>query len=234
MLESDSALATARRARLVDAAARTDVGRVRGRNEDAVAVSPAAGIFVVADGMGGHAGGDVASALAAHAAYEVLAARTPRTSRPVALRAAFTAADKRVRGEAARRPALDGMGTTLVALLVQGDRATVGHCGDSRAYLWRGGVLTGLTRDHGQGHVVTRAIGAGPGPSPDIAAVALAPGDVLLLCSDGLSKPLGSRGIARVMAGAPLDCNRACEALIDATFAAGAPDNVTVVLARLG
>ncbi|HEY8339094.1 MAG TPA: Stp1/IreP family PP2C-type Ser/Thr phosphatase [Egibacteraceae bacterium] len=238
----------------VAVAGRSDVGRLRDGNEDAWFIGRR--VMVVADGLGGHAAGEVASRLA----VEQLAALDERAdaswaddvdSARAALREAIEAANRTVRQAAAADLARAGMGTTVTAAVVVGDRLCLGHVGDSRAYLLRDGALRQLTEDHshvaelvraGQitpaearvhphRAVITRALGLEdtvevdtPEPEP------LAPGDVVLLCSDGLTEPLTDEAIAQLIAGVD-DPDRACAVLVDAANAAGGPDNITVVVA---
>ncbi len=223
-------------------------GRVRSLNEDAILVDPTGALWVVADGMGGHGHGDLAADLVVDAF-----ARMPHGGGGRALLArAFDAAHETVR----RRAEADGLGSigaTAVAALVEGRHATLGWAGDSRGYRLRGAALERLTRDHSvvqelidsgglteaeaerhpQSHVVTRAVGAGARAEPSFADVDLAPGDLLLLCSDGLTRCVPEPEIARILAGAP-DPDTACRALIEAALAAGAPDNVSAVVVRIG
>jgi protein phosphatase len=223
-------------------------GRVRSLNEDAILVDPSGVLWVVADGMGGHGHGDLAADLVIDAF-----ARLPHDGPGRRLLAqGFDAAHAAVRGRAAAE-GLGPIGATAVAALIDGGRATLGWAGDSRGYRLRAGHLERLTRDHSlvqelvdvgelteaeaehhpQGHVVTRAVGAGDRAEPSFAEVDLAAGDVLLLCSDGLTRCVPDLGIARVLAEAP-DPEAACRGLVEAALAAGAPDNVSAVVVRIG
>ena len=204
---------------------KTDVGRVRKANQDSLAVVEADGLdrcadalFVVADGMGGRAGGEIASLLTVQTipdvVRDVLAGQNgaaPDEAMSAALREGIVAANEAVWARSRSTPDLRGMGTTCVAALVKGDLAAVGHVGDSRIYRLREGVLTQLTEDHSlvQEHVragdltraearasryknvITRAIGAANEVEPEIKLIDLLVGDTLLLCSDGL--PTSSR-----------------------------------------
>jgi protein phosphatase len=224
-----------RQLRCVDSHARTDTGRVRDHNEDACVTDPERGIFVLADGMGGHAGGEVAATTACVSAHKALATNSVIEGRvDSAMRAAFAAADRSVRSRAARDPSLVGMGTTLVVAWGFLGRLWIGHAGDSRAYLWRDGRLSCLTQDHGHGHIVTRAVGIGSQTIPDTSSIPLMKGNILLLCSDGLSKPLSDTSIARVFASGRRTCSKISADLVDSALAAGGPDNVTVAVARFG
>jgi PPM family protein phosphatase len=237
---------------LICAFAGSDPGRVRERNEDSYHSGRT--LFAVADGLGGHSAGDVASATAVRVLAR-LDGRRPASVEEAReqLVAAFQEANQAVRDEAARDPARAGMGTTLTAALLAGEQLIIAHVGDSRAYLLRPGeqlrqltsdqtvvaemVRQGrLTRDQAAAHpyrsVLTTAIGLEselevqlPAPLP------LRPGDQVLLCSDGLTEPVGEDAIAELLMSSP-DGEATCQALIDAANAAGGPDNVTVVLVR--
>lgn len=231
----------------VTAHGRSDVGRVRSGNEDALLLGST--VFAVADGMGGHRGGEVASATA----LEPLAALDGRRFDDAdAALAALTDAVVRANAAVSQRsnaePDLEGMGTTLTAVLVDGRDAHLVHVGDSRAYLARSGTFVQLTDDHtlvqtllDQGRitadqiathphrsVITRAVGVGEDVEVDGMRLTLRDGDRLVLCSDGLSGVVDDATIARMVAEhAPAD---AVERLVDAANAAGGPDNVTVVV----
>jgi serine/threonine protein phosphatase PrpC len=234
----------------VTAHGRSDVGRVRSGNEDALFVGRT--LFAVADGMGGHRAGEVASA-AALGPLGPLDGRNFADSDAAltALTEAVTAANAEVSRQAKDDPDLEGMGTTLTAVHVDGRDAHVVHVGDSRAYLARGDRLVQLTDDHtlvqaliDQGRitrddiathphrsVITRAIGVAPDVEVDAAHVTLHDGDRIVLCSDGLTGVVDDATIARTvrdLAPAP-----AVDALIDAANAAGGPDNITVVIVAI-
>lgn len=220
--------------RIIDAFAATDPGFRRGNNEDASISDPERGFFVVADGMGGHPGGEIASTIASQAAHSYFSKSVGTDPRPT-LRGAFQAADMTVRAYGQGNAKYAGMGTTMVALAVRGDRAWVAHCGDSRAYMHHGG-LSQLTQDHGYGHIVNRAIGCAFGVGADVSSMPVRKGDVFLLCSDGLSAYVDKDLIARELraVSGSKSCKSACEALIDHALDAGGPDNVTVVVVKLG
>lgn len=236
----------------IEAAAATDVGRVRAVNEDSFLVLPH--VVVVADGMGGHACGDVASALAVAAFAEL--GDGPVTVDDVV--EAVARADRAILDEAAAREERDGMGTTLtgVALVDQGGSPhwLVFNVGDSRVYRLAGAVATQLTVDHSEvadlvaaghltpeqarvhplRHVITRSLGMGPEPVPDAWLVPVAADDLFLACSDGLTGEVQDEEIGRLVAevrarGGDLDA--VARALVDAAVEAGGHDNVTVVLA---
>jgi PPM family protein phosphatase len=230
----------------VQAHGRSDVGRVRPGNEDALLIGST--VFAVADGMGGHRAGEVASA----AALEPLGLIDGRPfgdpARAIAaLTEAVTAANADVVLRSRTDPDLEGMGTTLTAVLIEGSDAHLVHVGDSRAYLARDGRLTQLTADHtlvqaliDEGRlrpdqvathphrsVITRAVGVAAQVEVDGLHLQLEDGDVLLLCSDGLTGVVDDTTIARLLAEhGPRDV---VDALIEAANAAGGPDNITVV-----
>ena len=233
----------------------TDVGLARSGNEDSYLCGRT--VFAVADGLGGHQGGEVASAMA----VEPLAALDGRAFADArqaaeALTAAIAEANRAILERAREDRTLWGMGTTVTAAAVAADRLLqLAHVGDSRAYLLRGGgPLRQLTEDHtavaeavGRGlltraqaavhpqrGVVTRAVGLDPGVRVDTPPpLELAPGDQVLLCSDGLTEVVDEERIAEVLTG-QADGDGACRALIAAANDAGGPDNVTVVLLRVG
>ena len=226
-------------------ASSTDIGRLRDHNEDAVHPSghgTAGGGFVaaVADGMGGHVAGEVASNLALKAAVETTGGPVPR------VRAGNWAVMGRIRDE----PELSGMGTTLTLGVFgeDGDLA-IGHVGDSRAYLIREGRIRQLTRDHSlvaeliesgrldpadaAGHpfrsVITRALGLEQDVDVDVVEERLAPGDRVVLCSDGLTSMIEDDAVERVLVESA-DPAAAVDALVEAANLAGGSDNITVVV----
>ncbi|MSR21318.1 MAG: serine/threonine-protein phosphatase [Gemmatimonadetes bacterium] len=195
----------------------SDVGKTRTRNEDSWSLVPGLGAAVVADGMGGHPGGDLASRIAADAAVGVLREEFGAESRPgeplhermsAAMRRSVMSAHEAIRARAEREPELDGMGTTLTALAVDPatDLFVLGNVGDSRAYRFRAGELTRLTRDdtwvqerldakrltpeqarrHPFAHLLTQCLGLEDTPKPRITEGTVQVGDAYLLCSDGL------------------------------------------------
>jgi protein phosphatase len=226
-------------------AARSDVGRVRAGNEDRWLARPP--LFVVADGMGGHAAGEVAAQLAVDAFAALSDARVgPFTAEVLA--GAIQDADDAIHRRASDDPAVAGMGTTCTALAVEGSTAHLAHVGDSRAYLLRAGRLTQLTEDHtlvaalvhdgvlsaeaattdDRRHVILRALGVGDAASADRLDVALRPGDRLLLCSDGLTGHLDGPALADALGpGTPAE---AADRLVALAIDAGGEDNVTVIV----
>lgn len=233
-MNSPLARARHRAPRVVDCAALTHVGLVREGNEDAHAALPDRGVLLVADGMGGHVGGEVASAIAVATARASLLARAGRQPRPQAMRVAFADAHAAILARAAREPALRGMGTTLVACSFDGPKAHVAWIGDSRAYLVRDGKLLRLTKDHGANGILYRALGAQLGAGADVRAVDLRRDDALVLMTDGACGVLDDPAMERALARGAPSCKDAARALVDRVLRAGAPDNVSVVVARVG
>lgn len=257
----------------VEVFARTEVGCVRKRNEDAFvvvnlatreiglhsgervqALSTAGTLIAVCDGMGGAAAGEVASSIAAKTVGETMLGRSPFESieqATQAMLAAVTEVNSAIREAAASDPMHHGMGTTMTAALAFGPELLIAHVGDSRAYLRRGRALTQLTTDHsivGQliaagrlqpeqarnyehRNVLLQALGVQPRVGPEVVVAQLRAGDVLLLCSDGLTGPLPDEAIVELMLRYQ-DPVRCCRALTEAACAAGGPDNVTVAVAR--
>ena len=233
----------------------TDVGRVRKSNEDSVAFvipsknDPAASrgcLFLVADGMGGHAAGEVASALAVEIVRQVYFSLQKPV--PDSLMMAFKSANRAIFEHGQSNPECRGMGTTCTALAIRDGQLWLGHVGDSRAYLLRNGHLTQLTDDQtlhaqmireglmtaeeskaaGGGNVILQALGTGLDVVPTIEenGIPLSEGDILVLCTDGLWNMVDDASIAETAArSAPQE---ACQQLVDAALAAGGYDNVSV------
>jgi serine/threonine protein phosphatase PrpC len=211
---------------------RSETGHVRQRNEDALLVDPDSGVFAVADGMGGHPAGDVASAIAVARLEDALRGydgSDPETALVRALEEAHGAVVADAEGNPGRR----GMGSTAVVAIVGDDAAWVAHVGDSRCYLLSGANgLRRVTEDHGAGGYLTQALGLDRGVRPDVATVPLAAGDRLLLCTDGLSNMVEDDEIATMLREAD-DAQAASDVLTAAALDAGGIDNVTtVVIAR--
>ena len=209
--------------------AATDVGLVREANEDALLVLPEAGVVAVADGLGGHAAGEVASAVAVDTLRAALGA-APDLSEdevPGLLGDAVQAAHRAVVDDADRDPDHRGMGTTVVVAHVRAGQAWVAHVGDSRAYALTGEGLVPLTRDHGAGGMLTQALGLGD-VAADLVEVETAPGDRLLLCTDGLTGTTDEAEIAALLREG--DPQQACDALVQAALRGGGIDNTTVVV----
>jgi serine/threonine protein phosphatase PrpC len=229
----------------VEAGARSDIGRARKRNEDAYLVKEP--LFAVADGMGGHRGGDVASAMA----LEILEAGGEGEERPIVLLiSGIKSANQRVLERAEADRDLRGMGTTLTAVVAEDAKAHVAHVGDSRAYLLReGNALQQLTEDHTlvqrmvregrlspeeagthpQRSILTRVLGVEEEVSVDELTLDLHAGDRLLLCTDGLTSMVGRDRIQQILE-AEREPQAACDKLIDAANRAGGEDNITVIV----
>ena len=229
-------------------AAVSHVGKIRSNNQD----SGYAGkhLFVVADGMGGHAGGDVASAIAVKRIAETDKLYTSPNDAEFALQAAVLAANALIAETVFDHAELTGMGTTVSGILRVGDHVALAHIGDSRIYRWRDGKLEQITKDHTfvqrlvdsgritheeasvhpRRAVLMRVLGdVDASPELDSTVLPTQPGDRWLLCSDGLSSYVSEEKIAAVMASTP-DALDAAEQLVKDSLDQGAPDNVTVIL----
>ena len=232
----------------VRSAARSDTGRKRSANEDFYAVVEKLGLFVVADGLGGHVAGRRASELGVGALVEAVSA-DPESAAATVLRRGFAHANDLIREVAERDAQLRGMGTTLVALWLRGDEAVLAHAGDSRLYLLRERRLHGLSLDHSlvgervargeltaeqarthpSRHVITRAVGVLPAVEPDVSSLRTRPGDVLMLCSDGICAQLSDDELEHCLAGRR-DLDAAAERLVELANARGGEDNATLIL----
>jgi serine/threonine protein phosphatase PrpC len=235
----------------------TDTGRARSNNEDAVAVDATFGLVVLADGMGGYNAGEVASDMVTSFIKSDLgnwlrdAGTASDTDVRQAIETSVEHANRAVYEAARANAAYAGMGTTLVVGVLRGSRLLLGHVGDSRAYRWRDGRLLQITRDHSllqeqidagiitpeqaqsasNKNLVTRAVGVDPMVQLETHEHQIMPGDVLLLCSDGLSDMIDDAVIARVLERhAALDAAGA--ALIEEANGAGGKDNIAVILVR--
>ena len=233
------------------ASALTDRGRKRASNEDAFGLSVEHGVYIVCDGMGGAAAGEVASTLAVGEMMQWLTQR-PRTSPPpIEAAEAVNAANEAIYSRSQRNPSLNGMGTTLVALLVEDRRAWMVNVGDSRGYRLRNSNLEQITLDHslveeqirlGQmsqeealrsplKNVITRALGTQSAVTPDIFELETEPGDLFLLCSDGLVREL-SDSVVESLLRLDLTLEEMCSRLVEAANEAGGHDNITCLLVR--
>jgi serine/threonine protein phosphatase PrpC len=242
----------------------TDVGRQRQHNEDTFLVADEAKLFLVADGMGGHAAGEIASRIAVDSISEFIVHTkeddgtwphaydehyTRTTNR---LMAALRMANTRVL-EAMRKDAkLRGMGTTVVAAMADDGKFSVAHVGDSRAYMIRNGKISRITNDHSwvfeqvqagmlteaeaEKHplrnVITRALGGALSVNPDASEIDSRPGDVYLLCSDGLTGMVPEEEILKLVTANADDLEAACRQLIDTANERGGLDNVTAILVK--
>ena len=225
----------------------TDVGRKRAANEDFFAVEEKHGLFVVADGLGGHVAGRRASELGVTALVETVLGEVGNGAAEV-LRRGFERANAVIRDFSERNTQLRGMGTTLAAQ-PHGGEAVVAHAGDSRVYLLRERRLHGLSLDHSlvgervargeltpeearihpSRHVITRAVGVLPAVEPDVSSLRVRGGDVLMLCSDGISAQLSDAELEHCLSGRR-DLDAAAERLIELANARGGEDNATVIL----
>ena len=236
----------------VRTAARSDVGLRREANEDFYAIDESAGLFVVADGLGGHAAGRTASELAVGRFMDFL--RTAgHGSDFERLHAACVSAHEAILEKVLEDSSLQGMGTTLAGLWFQGGRMALAHVGDSRIYVFRDGKLHGLTCDHSlvnemifrgaltnqqarlhpYRHVITRALGVGQTVEPDIVELEPRSGDVYLLCSDGVTGPMDHEDLAQVMLAGRRDLETIADSLISIANESGGDDNATAVLVEL-
>jgi len=224
-------------------ASRSDTGRKRRRNEDAYVVQPP--LFAVADGMGGAQAGEVASRLA----VEALADDDGGTGGESRVLQLIQEANRRVYEHQGSNSDTSGMGTTMTVALVEDGIVTIGHVGDSRAYLVRDGAVDQLTEDHSlvaelirsgklspeeaeshpQRSVITRALGSDPDVDVDTFTVEAQPGDVFLLCSDGLTSMVGDESILEAVEGHRGDLDGAASELVQRANRAGGEDNITVV-----
>ena len=219
----------------------TDPGRRYELNEDVAVFDEASNIWLVADGMGGHPAGEVASEIAATKVLELARQDDNLTS-------AYQAAHQEIIDDAARTEGCEGMGTTIVGMLIRGNEALFAWVGDSRGYLWRNGQLRPVTRDHSfmqllldqkritpaearnhpQRNVVTQVLGVGE-PEPDTTRIALRQGDWLLLCTDGLNDELTDEEIGAIL-GSDLAFDALAGALVESACNAGGRDNVTALI----
>ncbi|MGC8722854.1 MAG: Stp1/IreP family PP2C-type Ser/Thr phosphatase [Acidobacteriota bacterium] len=248
---------------IMEASGLTDVGRKRSNNEDAFAIRPELRLYVVADGMGGHSSGEVAAQIAVNqivAFFEVQdlseEATWPYPSYDDGLsfegnklRTAIALASEQIQNYSSEHPESRGMGTTVVAALVVGDRLIIGHVGDSRAYLYSGGQLSVLTMDHSWvseqvrlgflteeeaahhpfRNVITKALGTKDQAQADVLEMDVAVGDRILLCSDGLNSMAAEEDIARTLARRE-SLEATCRSLVELANQKGGEDNVTVIL----
>ncbi len=238
----------------------THRGRVRQSNQDSLGVfAPSTGLFnrsglylfIVADGMGGHQGGEVASRIAAQTMGDVFSRKSNKTRPGQALKDALTAANDAVLAQSARSPKMKGMGTTVVAATATPEMIYALNVGDSRAYLIRGEDIRQITQDHSlvaeqvrRGelteeeaeivtgrNVITRSVGRHLDANPDLFTEAWQPGDILLLCSDGLWGQVSDAQILTVLTEIE-DPQAAVEKLIKMAMIAQAPDNVSVIVVK--
>jgi serine/threonine protein phosphatase PrpC len=237
------------------AAIRTDVGKVREHNEDRAFADPELGLFVVADGVGGHQGGEVASNLATEMIVSSLKGALSDEERPGEtdrlIWTAIRTAHEMIWARAGEDPTLSGMSTTVVLALCRPDRLHIAHVGDSRAYLIHGDAMRQLTEDHSVAaemiragrltpsaarrhrarHLITRCLGSPDSAEPELLSLPWSRGSYLLLCSDGLTDMVHDEEIKEVVLSGGAQVQASCERLVDIANTHGGADNITVVLA---
>lgn len=231
----------------------SDIGLVRALNEDSLCVLPKLGLFAVADGMGGHLAGEVASATALQMLEQELGKRLQDGELPEqALVGAVQEANRKVYELSSANQQWSGMGTTITALLKREEAVYIAQVGDSRAYLLHESLIEQLTEDHSlvrelvkngelteeqamhhpQRNVLTRALGIAPSLNVDIYQQKVSPGDLLLLCTDGLTGYLSPAEIMLTVDNST-DLDTAARSLVDKALAAGGKDNITVILLEI-
>jgi serine/threonine protein phosphatase PrpC len=239
------------------ASGKTDQGLVRANNEDKFYLDEKLGLLVVADGMGGHASGEIASNLAVNVIRDyfqgpqkLIGASNPAYSEATnKLNCAISLANQAVYEAAQSSPQFKGMGTTVVAVLLTGNRLSIAHIGDSRAYLIRAGLIDQLTDDHSMvneqvkrdiiskeeaaksemRNILTKALGISAEMEADLDELTMFGDDILFLCSDGLNTMLSDKAMLEIISVAG-NSAAACDALINAANEQGGKDNITVVI----
>lgn len=244
----------------------SDIGKKRGRNEDSYLVNDELGLFVVADGMGGHSGGEFASRFAVSTIEEVIQSMNMDPEATVIsgvnedgskfgdrLRYAIEVASQKIYDQAIFEPELKGMGTTVAALLVDGNKACVANVGDSRVYLIRGGVIKQVTEDHSLvseqmragilsandakthklKNIITRSVGYQEEVNADLFYLDLQSGDSLVMCTDGLTNLLDDTFIHEAVKANGNDLEAACRHLVGSANAKGGDDNITVLICQV-
>ena len=233
------------------AAAVSDRGRKRQSNEDAFGYSVEHGVYLVCDGMGGAAAGEIASSLAVDEVMRLLTERAAGTPLDELIEQAIASANEAIYSRSQANPKLNGMGTTLVAMVVEERRVRVLNIGDSRCYRLRAEHLEQISEDHSLvdeqvrlgrmtpaealrsplRNVITRALGTQSRVTPDTFDLEAEPGDLFLLCSDGLTRELPDAKIESML-GAALPLDALCASLVEAANEAGGGDNITCLLVR--
>lgn len=230
----------------------SDVGRKRQKNEDSYLINDELNIFVVADGMGGHAGGEYASRIAITTIEEMFRQQNGNTSPPEEIvDKAIRDASAKIISKAEEDQALKGMGTTVICLHLDGKRAVLGHVGDSRAYLFRDGALEQLTEDHSLvneqvktglitaeeakthqfKNIITRSVGVTPEVEVDIVIKKLKVGDSFLICSDGLSNLVEMKEMEKELS--ERETVLAAKAMVDLANKRGGDDNITLLVVEV-
>jgi len=235
-------------------AGRTDVGVVRSGNEDAFLMVPDSGVFIVADGMGGHAAGEVASEMAVQIVARSLDGVLGRSDEETAevIRKGIVEANSSIFQRTLVEQDKRGMGTTATALVINGERYMIGHVGDSRAYLFRDAQLLQITKDHSYvqeqvdagyltpaqarthpySNVITRCVGANSDVAPDVYGGTLRPDDLFLIASDGLTGMLEDEDLLTILTSGRSP-GELVDRLISEANRRGGLDNVTVIIVRI-
>ncbi len=233
---------------------KTDIGLRRSNNEDAFIISPELGFCLAADGMGGAAAGELASKIFADTVLEIFADSTDQSEKEILYRVkkAFSFANEKILDDATQNPNHEGMGCTAELLAFFGDGFALGHVGDSRTYRFRSGQLRQLTQDHTivqqqieeglisseniRNHplrnVILRALGQERELALDLLRGKILPGDLFLLCSDGLTDMVQDDQIQEILS-SDIDIHRKADKLVESAKAAGGKDNITVVLVAI-
>ena len=237
----------------IEYSARSDQGKIRTSNEDSYIADGESGVFLVADGMGGHAAGEIASQITASAVKEAMDGRKPEADLEEVLQLAVQSANNQVYETQKQKPECRGMGSTLTVLTFLNDRYYLAQVGDSRAYLFRNNALSQLTRDHSvvwslfesgilskddlcrhpQKNLITRSIGTHAEVEIDMFDGDTAEGDIYLLCSDGLTDVLSDPDILAIIKSSNGNPEEITEKLISGANLGGGPDNVTAVVVCL-
>jgi len=233
---------------------KTDIGLRRSNNEDAFIISPELGFCLAADGMGGAAAGELASKIFADTVLEIFADSTDQSEKEILYRVkkAFSFANEKILDDATQNPNHEGMGCTAELLAFFGDGFALGHVGDSRTYRFRNGQLRQLTQDHTlvqqqieeglisseniRNHplrnIILRALGQEREFALDLLRGKILPGDLFLLCSDGLTDMVQDDQIQEILS-SDIDIHRKADKLVESAKAAGGKDNITVVLVAI-
>ncbi|MHB8715504.1 MAG: Stp1/IreP family PP2C-type Ser/Thr phosphatase [Sulfuricaulis sp.] len=237
----------------------TDPGRIRAQNEDNISIVPEAGVAIVADGMGGHQAGEVASKLAVEVITRHMVGALAKAGKSIdskfgikVVGDAIQLANRSIYELAQQQSDYAGMGSTVVVAVFHGDKLCVGHVGDSRLYRFRNGLLEQVTRDHSvvqelvnrglataeearqsvSKNLVTRALGVDPEVIPDISEQTIKDEDIYLLCSDGLNDVLADGDIEMMLMEYRRQLQAAAQHMIDIANERGGPDNISVILVR--
>ena len=237
----------------IECGVKSDQGKIRTSNEDSFIANTKSAIFLVADGMGGHAAGEIASQIAAASVEEVLSGDGSEFTEEQLLQFAVQKANASVYEAQRSRPECRGMGSTLTVLLFRDNQYYIAQVGDSRAYLLRNKNLNQLTQDHSlvwplyksgiiskedisrhpQKNLITRSIGTQPQVEADLQKGEALKGDIYLLCSDGLTDVLSDQEILSLLTGENRNPQELSEMLVNAANSGGGPDNITTVVVRL-